>query len=143
MANDLQKLLDDKIRKLQTLRDLADDPEMVEVLRALANANGNGHKSETEASLKVWVPSPATRRTPRGFQKKKVLEVLESVSEPVTTDWIADQMHADGFEFKAASPPIAVNEALRTLVDEGKARVDHTEGVRNFWLPIQIKQESR
>lgn len=72
-------------------------------------------------------------RIPRGRQKRTVLEVLRSAVEPVTTDWIADQMKKRGFEFKAATPAIAVNEALKTLSEEAKAKVVRTEGVRNFW----------
>jgi hypothetical protein len=133
---DFKKIIDARIRKLQILRELADDPETMELLRSLAASNGNGHKKVPLVSTAADTAESqgvAIARTPRGHQKKTVLEVLRSATVPVTTDWIADQMAKRGFEFKAAKPPIAVNEALKTLSDEKLAKVAKTEGVRNFW----------
>ena len=141
---DFKKLIDDRIRKLQVLRELADDPETLELLRTLAASNGNGHKAAAPApkaaptyTIENGVPMPR----PRGLQKKKVLEVLRSATEPVTTDWIAEQMGKRGFEFKAAKPAIAVNEALKALHDEKLAKIAKSEGVRNYWKAVAPKDE--
>jgi hypothetical protein len=128
---DFKKIIDARIRKLQVLRELADDPETMELLRSLAESNGNGHKKNAVPPTEA--PSSAVPRLPRGHQKKTVLEVLRSATEPVTTDWIADQMIKRGFEFKAAKPPIAVNEALQNLSEKKLAKIAKTEGVRNYW----------
>lgn len=137
---DFKKLIDDRIRKLQVLRELADDPETMELLRTLAGSNGNGHKKTPVVS---GVPEPdGSVRIQRGHQKKTVLEVLRSATEPVTTDWIAEEMVRRGFEFKAAKPPIAVNEALKTLAEEKLAKVARTEGVRNFWKATAPKENA-
>jgi hypothetical protein len=133
---DFKKIIDERIRKLQTLRELANDPEMMDLIRGLAATNGNGHKPTPKmpVALSTYVTeSDVPLPRPRGHQKKTVLEVLRSATEPVTTDWIADQMLKRGFEFKAAKPAIAVNEALTSLEEEKLAKVARTEGVRNYW----------
>jgi hypothetical protein len=131
---DFKKLIDDRIRKLQVLRELADDPETMELLKSLAGSNGNGRKKTPALSTEgSQMHGSVIPRTPRGHQKKTVLEVLRSATVPVTTDWIADEMVKRGFEFKAANPAIAVNEALKTLMEEKLAKIARTEGVRNFW----------
>jgi hypothetical protein len=138
---DFKKRLDEKIRKLQILRELADDPDMLEVMRWLVGTNGNGHKAPQEPAqveyeiIEEGFPLPR----PRGLQKKTVLEVLRSATEPVTTDWIVEQMIKRGFEFKSANRPVAVNEALKTLADEKQAKVARTVGVRNYWKAVAPK----
>jgi hypothetical protein len=71
------------------------------------------------------------------------MEVLQCASQPLSTEMIADQMRANGFNFKTDSPTISINEALNTWREEGKASVDHLEGRKQFWVrnPVQDNSE--
>lgn len=140
MATDLKQRLDEKIRKLQLLRELADDPETVELLKELVSSNGNGKRtiSPPPSATQLGLQTPPSTRAGRGEQQRMVEKALAEATDPVDTGWIVDYMTTVmGYEFKAAKPRVAVNECLQTAQKAGRARIARTEGVTHFWEAIK------
>jgi hypothetical protein len=158
METNLKQAIDEKIRKLQMLRELADDPEAIALLQSvMGNSNGSANPSSAVQSAiapPVWPTQDATRqirirpipaeRVGRGRQQRTVEETLNGATEPVTTDWIANKMIASGYVFSASRPQIAVNECLRCAAVKGLARIARRDGVQNYWEAIKsdkVQQE--
>lgn len=134
MTSDLKQVIDARIRKLQHLRELAEDPEVMSLLRDhLVGAHGNGHKpTDVRPSL---IPSgdASDVRPRRGDQLRMVEETLAEATEPLDTDQIVARMQSKGFVFAAAIPKVAVNECLRQLEKRGRAEMAGKKGLSNLW----------
>lgn len=141
MADQLKEAIQAKIRKYQMLLELADDPETREMLKSLVVANGNGHQPSHQTSSGPVKLTTDKTKPPYGHLKKTVFEVLSSAKNPITTDGIVEEMRKRNFEFKSKTPSVAVNEALNTLLEDEKARISGTVGVRNFWVATGSAQE--
>src|SRR4051794_31722289 len=99
MANDLKQKIDEKIRRLEKLREIADDPESLEMLKSLLNGNGAPPPPlgapKTVKPMQLWGgmqldPPPSGK----GSQLATVTSILFEAKEPVTTDWIYKTMVA-------------------------------------------------
>lgn len=126
---DIKKALDDKIKKLQMIRALADDPEAMQMLLSVIQ------QPAPASPVQLSIPTAPARI--RGEQQIKVKEVLEAATEPVTTKWIVAKMQESGYQFNTPRPGIAVNECLRILRDANLARVVRREGVENYWQALK------
>ena len=116
MAIDVKKI-DDKIKKLEMLKLLASDPEMVELLEGVVTPNettSGGAPEETQATA---------TKTKRGDQRKAVLKSISEMLGRFSALDILEAMERGGFQFSAKSPIIAVNGVLRKLVKGGSLTV--------------------
>ena len=116
MAIDLRKL-DDQIRRLQELKRIALDPEMLTLLEGLVTNNG-----DVSASITRQAP-----QTPIGG--KNVL--LQATSRAIaalpqnrfTSVYLVDQMIKSGFQFAAGNPKVAINGVLKRLAAKQEIRI--------------------
>lgn len=103
--------IDAKIRKLQELKRLASDPEMLQILESLVAPSAN----------KPQAPQPNPRPGPRrGEQRNAVFRAMREISGRFTATDIVGVLKTNGFVFAAKSPSIAVNSILRKLVAKGE-----------------------
>ena len=131
MATDLKAIADDKIRKWQLFRELADDPEFAVYLRGLTNGDA---PKQTPAVTHPAVNGSNGATRPRGFFVGAVLGVIAKLEHEFTTDDVERKLRDLGIEIRAANPNIAVNEALRTLEQRGDIeRTKKRNGMRLIW----------
>jgi hypothetical protein len=128
MSVDLKKL-DDRIKKLQQLRELAADPEMAGLLAEFAQSsphsvsappNGNG------ASLDGL------------FECAK--KAIATFSGDFTVKEFAEQLKAAGYKFQAKDEDIATYGVLRRLKDKGAVRisVEGGPGKAARWISTKL-----
>ena len=114
MAIDIKKI-DDRIQKLEMIKLLASDPEMVEILEGVVPPNG------TEPQRDPPEESQDTTTPPRrGEQTQAVLRAVAQMSGQFTTADIVGVMELAGHVFAAQNPTIAVNGVLRKLVERNQ-----------------------
>ena len=108
MAIDL-KILDEKIRKLQMIRQLAADPELRPLLEEVISGGGNGVVPRT-------TPSDL-----RGIRRDVFNNVAENGDRDNyrTVKQIADRMEAAKCRFKSKNHKLTVKEQLRELEKDG------------------------
>jgi len=135
MANeDLKRAIHERIRKLQLLEELADDPEAIELFQRYVTKNGNGHHPTGEAQ-RAPVSGSVRRGRTRGPVSLRVEEILRAANgQELTTEGIAQMMTAQGFQFEREDHRVAVNEALRWMEENQLARIARKVGVENFWV---------
>jgi hypothetical protein len=109
MAIDLKKI-DDQIRRLQEIKRLASDPEMLTLLEGLVTKNGDVATSITPQAIRTPVGGKnvllqATRRAIAALPQNRF-----------TSGYLVDQMIKNGFQFAAGKPNVAMNGALKRLV---------------------------
>lgn len=131
MAVDL-KAIDDRIRKLQKLRELlADedtckliaDPEVLNMLRDSVTANGNGNSASHAASEHAPESEDTDERLPaEGSLKRRVLDTARAFTGKFDIRSIVEQMTREGFEF-GRDPMLSVNQAMRHLARENLVRL--------------------
>jgi hypothetical protein len=107
MKVDIAKL-DEKIKKLQHLRELAADPEMAELLAEFVTKNGaksasNGHEQDVDANPLITYAEKACRALPNRF----------------TTNDVRDKIVELGYRFRAKSPSIATYGVMLRLKKKG------------------------
>jgi len=107
MKVDIAKL-DEKIRKLQHLRELAADPEMAGLLAEFVTKNGatrasNGHAKDADANALINYAEKACRALGRRF----------------TTNDVRDKMVELGYTFTAKDPSIATYGVMNRLKKKG------------------------
>ncbi|MGH9689231.1 MAG: hypothetical protein ACRD5K_19360 [Candidatus Acidiferrales bacterium] len=103
------KHIEEKIKKLQLIRELASDPEYAPLLQEMIASNGS---------------RPATARTPKdlkGVRKDVYRAVAEAGDEASyrTAREIADAMKTAGYRFKSKNHKLTVKEQLRELENDG------------------------
>ena len=104
------KALDEKIRKLQMIRQLASDPELAPLLQDVIVGNGSGP---------VIVPrSPKDLKGVRKYVFKNVAENGDQANYQTSRE-IADRMKAGGYKFKSRDHRLTVKEQLRELEKDG------------------------
>lgn len=139
--------IDAKIRKLQMIRELASDKEALALMREIVaaadnpvhtpNGNGSGMTPAPKPPLTLTPPPTGRQRAVWGEQQKLTEIALRSATEPVRTDWLVKKMIENGYTFTAKTPSVAVNECLRQLERENKARLVRSEGLSNYWEAIK------
>ena len=100
--------IDKQIRKLQQLKRFASDPEMAPLLESLFTSSytDKQHAAAPNGSRKGDLAKAVGMAVQRLGRRFKVSDVLS-------------MMQQDGFPFTAQKPGIAVNGALRKLVERG------------------------
>ena len=111
------KKIDDRIKKLEMIKLLALDPEMVEILEGVVTPNG----SKPEVTARE--PQRNTMKPKRGEQRKAVLKAVSEMTGRFTAADIVTAMTESGFKFAAQTPTIAVNGALKNLVENGNLTI--------------------
>jgi len=105
MAIDIAKL-DEKIRRLQQIRELASDPEMRKILADVITVNGNG-----------------THRMSKKAQKGALTDIVETACREsgakFTVKDVVERMEAQGYHFSAKDSEIATYNAMRRLRKKG------------------------
>jgi hypothetical protein len=117
MKIDLSKL-DSQIRKLEELRRIASDPEMLALLDTVIVKNG-----VSPVASSVPAAEPETVRKRKGEFQSAVRNVIEQYDKPFSGYSIARKMELDGYKFASSRPGIAVIEALKALIKKGIVRV--------------------
>jgi hypothetical protein len=128
--------IDERIRKLQELRRLASDPEMLHLLRELVDDSANRNESAAEAPAPSAAVAPVAitreprmRRPRKGALIKTASRVVDTLAGEYDFHAVMDRMREVGFQF-AGKPEVAVNGVLRkllkrkriVLVEEGVGR---------------------
>jgi hypothetical protein len=126
--------LDAEIRRLQMIRELANDPEAREALERFVTPNGHTEKP-AESALALEPPKLEAQPPKRtyGLMAKHALELLNST--PQSAQDIAAQMMAQGFEF-TADPKTAISDVLRGL--EQKKQVKRN-GKGKYGVSLWVK----
>ena len=114
--------IDEQIRKLQELKRLASDPEMAPLLESLFVSSSAEQQHVAAESVSV--------ASPNGSRKGDVVKAAEIAVQRLgfeghrfkRSDLFA-AMEQNDFQFAAVSPHIAVNGALRKLVERGVIRI--------------------
>lgn len=124
----IQSALDEKIRKLQQLRDLLSDPEIAKIARNLLSQR-NG--AEPPAPTPVSSSANVTRRIRRSGRKrgallKAALDIVKSAAKPLTAKDVTGFMELNGFNFEAKDKQIAVSKALRVLAGQRRIGSERT-----------------
>jgi hypothetical protein len=152
-TSDIKSTIKARIRKLEQISALADDPETESLLRELFGSNGNGSKPAPIKTAEPPIRTPDEQNSVppppingngngRGQLKKMVFQVLEDAPGPLTTETVASLMESEGFRFTSQRPTVAVNEALNAWQREGLAQVHHTEGRTQFWVKSPVQGDS-
>jgi hypothetical protein len=112
--------LDARIRKLEQLRELVADPEMVALFLEMV-ANGNGHKAQEPA--KTAARSDAAKKgaakrqkTGRGEIETAAMKVIPALPAGFNSRDLVKAMKASGYAFTAKSEGIAISGVLKRLV---------------------------
>jgi hypothetical protein len=115
--DDQVKRHQDQIRRLQEIKRMASDPEMLTLLEGLVTKNGS-------------IASEAPKQTAPKFGGRKdvlseavMLAIAALPQNRFTAAYLVDRMLKAGFQFVAGNPHFAVTGALRRLAAKGKIRV--------------------
>ncbi len=110
-GSELQRRIDEKIAKLQALKSLASDPEMMAELRSLVEDSGSGMQSTAANPPKMA----------RGELKTAIQNQINRF-----TGWsyfdaatVVEEMVKTGFTFNDARPKVAVTKTLLRFATEG------------------------
>ncbi|MFZ0770493.1 MAG: hypothetical protein WCA49_02870 [Candidatus Sulfotelmatobacter sp.] len=102
--------LDDKIKKLQLIRQLASDPDVASLLADIVTGNGvAAHKPQTP---------PAERKGVR-YDVLKYVVHPSTLEDFTTARQITEKMEKAKYEFKSKKHLVTVKESLRELEKEG------------------------
>jgi len=131
------KLESEKLKRLERLRQIASDPEMVSLLREAFSAEEIDDSSEpapaerqkaaqdeapkeTQAQLIVdSLVGSTTSKVKRGTLTDSVRLKAESIPTAFTGYELTELMQREGYVFTAKDPPISVIDILRKLVRRG------------------------
>jgi hypothetical protein len=142
--------IEEKIRKLQLLKELVSDPDIQQFLKEVST-NGHSPKAAPTTGLAVRV-RPVTHRNdnssrPRGYFLNAVQDIVALAAHEFTTEDIELRLREREIAIRAANPNIAINEALRTLEDRGIVEKTRKRiGMRIVWrklIPANSAVESR
>ncbi len=116
MAKSPKALVQEKIRKLQALAKLLDDPDISSLI-AQFGLPGEKFAGTSPAQMKL----PVTRKPGRkpGALVKEALTVVQSGTTEVSAKRVTEIMERRGFVFETNDKEIAVSKALRKLAKEG------------------------
>jgi hypothetical protein len=117
-----------RIKKLQQLRELAEDPEMVEIFLDLVGASKVRKSPEPAKTQAKNDAESKVAVTPRGELKEVVLKVLPSLPQPFNIRTVVDVVKGTGYWFQANDPFIAVGSVLKRLAKKGKVKRVPQEG---------------
>jgi hypothetical protein len=123
MAIDIRNIDDqvkrhqDQIRRLQEIKRMASDPEMLTLLDGLVTKNGSvAPATPTEAA-------PKFRGRKDALTEGVMLAIAALPQNRFTAAHLVDRMLKAGFQFVAGNPHFAVTGALRRLAEKGKINI--------------------
>ena len=122
MKIDLAKV-DSQIRKLEELRRIASDPELLSLLETVM-VNGATRREPPSSNAKGNKKPPTKKETAKkGEFQAAVREAIMRFDRPFSGYTVARRMEMDGYSFVSSRPGIAVIDALKALVKKGVVRV--------------------
>ena len=111
--------IDEKIKRLQDLKRIASDPEMVRLL--LETVSDNSVETQPNRS------SPRTSRkrggTKKGELAQAVKKAVASINHAFTADTVVSWMQTHDYIFTAKDPKIAVNGVLRKMAKKQQLKI--------------------
>lgn len=113
--------IDEQIRKLQELKKLVADPEMLPLLESLLVQNGNGNAPAKHSH--TYSRKRVGRQLKRGNLVETVEKTIADMSGRLTAPMVARTMAHNGFKFASQKPKVAVNGVLRNLVKNGMLKI--------------------
>jgi len=134
---------EEQIQMLQSLRKLATDPKMRELITKFSRNGKNGAGSSKSAITEVTrdaTPDGDSSQSTRGELQAAVAAALPHVPNEFTSVDVVRVMEKNGYKFKASSPTIAVNEVL-TTIERKTGEVKFTgekRGVFKLWRKISV-----
>lgn len=119
----------ERMRKLEALLELAEDPEMDEFILEKSSANGNGKPPiQTRANSNN---GHSSKKAARG----RLLEVIErtclEMPNKFTISEIVKRLQDNGYRFAAKDAQVSTYSALRRLKDKGIVNVAEEGGPGN------------
>jgi hypothetical protein len=122
MPIDITKRIDEKIRKLEQLREFAADPEMRDLLTELVASNGNGNGNGASHTA-------AKKKGPKGTLSEMVRKAcLDTPGGKFTVPDLVARLHDMGYRFEAKDEAVAVYSSLNRLKDKGIVAVAEQGG---------------
>ncbi len=125
MSHNPLSLIDEKIRRLQDLRRIAEDPEMVDMMRLISNTNGY-HPIEKAKSLKSTQGSDLTTSASKFSKKTDRVGLTKGVEQAVVKQVDVFTIHdvfrslmENGIKIGAAKPLIGISGILQRLEKRG------------------------
>jgi hypothetical protein len=110
--------LDTRIRKLEQLRELVADPEMVALFLEMVGIS-NGHKPQEPAKTAAKTNITRRQKTNRGEILEAAKKVLPALPANFTSRELTKAMKASGYAFTAKSETIAISGVLQRLSKKG------------------------
>jgi hypothetical protein len=112
-----RSIIQSKIRKLEALAKLLDDPDIFALLPELREAKPLG--SSKQMKLPVMTAKQRPGRRPGPLADKAWNAVRNSMRE-VTAKDVVKMLEGDGFKFGVKDKAVTVSKILRQLAKEGK-----------------------
>ncbi|MEO8100825.1 MAG: hypothetical protein ABI811_24225 [Acidobacteriota bacterium] len=150
MKIDLAKV-ESQIRKLEELRRIASDPELLSLLETvMVNGASSPIQSppliqppvkhvEATASIRPFVFGNS-RKGKKGVFQSAVRDAISriEIDKPFTGYVVARRMLSEGYKFAASKPGIAVIDALKAMIKKGEVRVFRKGGGSEATLFIRV-----
>lgn len=139
MTDNAYSTIERRIRKLQQLQSLLQDPELADVVQSVLQA------SPKSAPVAESQPPLTFKRARKRYQRRggslieRTFTSLREWGEPTTAAELADFMKSGGYKFAARDPKIAVSKVLRQLADAQKIKArrgDHSKSAIIYWVDI-------
>jgi hypothetical protein len=121
MVLNLEKV-DDRIERLAKLREFLNDPETAQLLREIIEAAVQARMDAAKAAAPAQdiLPSNVVQR---GSVIAATYRAAVTFPATFTGDDVQKRMQEMGYRFTAARPEVAVNSALRKLIERGAIRI--------------------
>ena len=123
-----EEIIDAKIRELEAekqqlaeFKRLAKNPRMVELMRDVVGAMGNGvsaHSPTVPPQLKLRPITAERKSAPNGLTTA-VMEAAKVLRTGFSNVDIVDHLNKIGFSFVSANPRVAVSAPLERMLDKG------------------------
>ena len=160
------KWIEQRILKLQELKRIVSDPEMVAMFEQWLAEQKNGHSSgismpELPDQRRTHLESAATIQPrsirppaddvqhplhplslPRGSHRRAILDVVNSFSAPVEVATVLAEMERMNYPFKAQNRKVMIGCALGKLAQQGKIRLvkKGTGSLPHIYKRLEVKE---
>jgi hypothetical protein len=122
--------LDARIRKLQTLKELLSDPEMVTACMEMISGNGRTPLEPAKTQAKN---TPGKRaETKRGELMEVAKKIADEIPGKFRSRDLLNKIKGNGYQFSAKKDDVAVAAVLKRLVKHGFLRKSGTRGKTQF-----------
>ena len=120
--------LDTRIKKMQQMRDLLADPEMVDLFLQMVSTNG--HKAPEAAKTLAKSGTGKRAQTQRGALEAAATKVLPSLPATFNSRDLIKALKNSGYTFAAKSEGIAISGVLKRLVKKSVLKRMDEDGSR-------------